>query len=130
MLKNKIQILSLLVLLLVPSLVFGQKAAANKSWSNFWNQFTSAVNKKSRTGVKALMCVEKDFLNGGGIETRDEWLAAVQKEKLWGELQRAVAKGTTDYDLGGGKPARVTGDRSLIFEFTGGRWRFRGLMGD
>lgn len=127
---KKLRILLLALFLLVPSAAFAQtSAAANKSWNTFWTQFSSAVNKKNKAAVKRLMASENDFFSGGGVENRDGWLQLVEKEKWWGNLQRAVKGGTksSPYD---GKPGKVTKDNSLVFAFIGGKWRFMGPMGD
>ena len=126
---RKIRLLFLMILLLIPASTFAQTNAANKSWNNFWTQFTSAVTKKNKPAVKRLMASEKDFFSGGGGESRSEWLQMVDKSRLWGNLQRAVKSGTKFYDYDG-KPGRVTKDNTLIFAFIGGQWRFMGPMGD
>lgn len=129
MLKNKIRILWLLIFLLVLSLVFGQKTAADQSWNGFWRQFSSAVNKKSKPAIKRLMAAEKDFFSGGGGEDRDGWLQLIDEHQWWGTLQKSVKSGTKSYDYDG-KPGKVTKYNPLVFAFVGGRWRFMGPKGD
>lgn len=125
--------LLILVFLFVPGTGFAQSAvtqnAAQKSWNTFWNQFTSAVNRKSKAAVKALMASESDFFSGGGGETRDEWLQMVHEQQWWGRLQKSVRAGTKISNWGG-KPGRVTNDNHLTFTYLRGRWRFTGLVGD
>lgn len=123
---SRISFLFLLLFLLVPSVALAQ-SATEKKWKPFWTQFTAAVKSKNKAAVKRLMVSENNFSNGGGIETRDQWLAMIDREKLWGLLQKSVAKGVMAYDEDGWK---VTKDRHLLFQYTGGRWRFRGVMGD
>lgn len=126
--KFRLLFLFLLVLLLVPSTVSAQ-SAAEKSWKPFWAQFTAAVKSKSKPAVKRLMSSEKDFFSGGGGESRNEWLKMLDESKLWSEVQRTVAKGVNNYNEDG-KAGRITKDRSLIFQYIGGKWRFVGIMGD
>lgn len=129
---KKIHFLSisfLIVVMLIPASAFAQKSAADKSWNAFWTQFTSAVNKKSKPAVKRLMASENDFFSGGGGETRDQWLAMIERNRSWGDFQRSVKGGTKYYDYDG-KPGKVTKDNTLVFAFIGNRWRFMGPMGD
>ena len=126
----KLSILFLTILLSFSTPAFAQTSAnAAKSWNSFWTQFSSAVNSKNKAAVKKLMASENDFSSGGGGETRDEWLAMIEKEKIWGLLQKAVKGGAKSYSYEG-KPSRVTRDNQLIFVFIRGRSRFVGPMGD
>jgi hypothetical protein len=127
MTKSRIVLLALV--LFMPTVSMAQSAAANRSWNAFWVQFSSAVSKKSKVGVKALMASEKDFDSGGG-ETRDEWLQMIQEQHWWGRLQRSVKQGTNIDSYADGKLGRVTKDRHLVFDYIRGRWRFMGPMGD
>lgn len=125
---SRISFLFLLLFLLVPSVSYAQ-SSASKSWNAFWTQFSSAVKSKNKAAVKRLMVSENSFMDGGGGETRDEWLARIHREKLWNLLQKSVAKGTVAYNEGSFN-GRITKDRHLIFQYTGGKWRFAGVMGD
>ena len=132
---KKKRILSLLLCLLIPGFVFAQTSrsksttAANQSWSQFWRQFSAAVNKKDGVAVKALMSSESDFFSGGGGENRDEWLRLMDQNNGWRYLQRSVALGTMPFKEPKG-PSRITKDKNLIFRFIGTKWRFVGVMGD
>ncbi len=125
---SRISFLFLLLFLFVPSVSFAQ-SAAEKSWKPFWTQFTAAVKSKSKPAVKRLMSSENDFFSGGGGESRNEWLKMLDESKLWGEVQRSVAKGVVAYNEDG-KTGRITKDRNLIFQYIGSKWRFVGVMGD
>ncbi len=116
----KRRILTLVFCLLFPVSALAQTADANRSWNAFWTKFSAAVNAKNKAAVKSMMVAERDFDSAGG-ETRDQWLASVQ----WSDLKRSVRKGVKvqSYD---GKPGRVSKDNYLLFEYTGGRWRFIG----
>jgi hypothetical protein len=126
--NRKTLFVALSFLLLIPSLNHAQ-TAANKSWNTFWAQFSSAVAKKSKAGLKKLMASENDFFSGGGGESRDEWLQMVDRERWWDSLQKSVRSGTK-VENSPGRPGRVTRDNGLVFGFIGGRWRFTGPMGD
>jgi hypothetical protein len=102
---------------------------ANKSWLAFWTKFSTAVKNKDRVAVKRLMVPEEDFMDGGGIETRDEYLERLDKDRSWGLLQRSIVKGTTTYNYGDTNQ-RSTKDGHLVFHFVNGMWRFVGVMGD
>ena len=123
---SRISFLFLLLFLFVPSIALAQ-SAAEKKWKPFWAQFTAAVKSKNKAAVKRLMVSENNFSDGGGGETRDEWLARIDKERLWSLLQKSVAKGVMAHE---GDDWKITRDRHLLFQYTGGRWRFRGVMGD
>jgi len=75
------------------------------------------------------MSSEAAFFSGGGGETRDQWIQMIDESRAWRRLRRSVASGTVPY-YEGGRPGRITRDRTLIFQFVGGRWRFVGVMGD
>jgi hypothetical protein len=124
----RISFLFLLFALLVQTAGYAQSSAGN-SWNTFWTQFSSAVKSKNKAAIKRLMVSENNFMDGGGGETRDEWLARIDKGKLWSLLQKSVAKGTVAYNEGD-FTGRITKDRHLIFQYTGGRWQFAGIMGD
>lgn len=127
---TKICFLFLTLCLCVPAFAFAQaKNNADKSWQPFWTEFSAAVNKKNKAGVKKLMSQEKDFFSGGGGETRDEWLQMIDEQRWWGRLQKSVRLGTKPYNYDG-RPSRITKDNHLIFVYIGRQWRFVGLMGD
>lgn len=123
---TRISFLFLLLFLFVPSLA--AQSSAGKSWNMFWTQFSSAVKSKNKAAVKRLMVSESNFLDGGGGETRDEWLSRIAK-CCWREVQKSVAGGTVPYNEGDFQ-GRITKDRTLIFQYTGNKWRFAGVMGD
>ena len=120
--------LFLLLFLFVPSVISAQ-SASEKSWKQFWTQFSAAVKNKNKAAVKRLMVSENNFSDGGGGSTRDEWLKMLDDNKLWGLVQRSVYKGVIPYketNFNG----KITKDRHLLFQYTGGKWRFFGVMGD
>jgi hypothetical protein len=131
---KKTRTLSLMLFLLIPSLAFAQtsrsvNATANKSWQTFWRQFSAAVNKKDRAALKGLMVSEKDFDTGGAGGTRDDAIQELDRLHGWRDLQKSIASGTEPSRFGKGQ-SRITKDQRLLFDFIGGRWRFRGYMGD
>ena len=122
---SRISFLFLLLFLFVPSISFAQNQAG---WNTFWKQFSSAVKSKNKAAVKRLMVSESNFLDGGGGETRNEWLNRIAK-CCWSDMQRSVAGGTVSYSESGFK-GRITKDQTLLFQYTGGKWYFAGAMGD
>ena len=124
---SRIIFLFLLLFLLVPSVASAQNAAS-KSWQPFWTKFSAVVKSKSKANIKRLMVAENNFLDGGGGETRNQWLNRIAG-CCWREIQNSVAGGTVPYNEGDFK-GRITKDQTLIFQYTGGRWYFAGVMGD
>lgn len=116
------RILTLVFCLLLPVSAFSQTAAASRSWNAYWTKFSAAINSKNKAAVKSMMVAERDFDSPGG-ETRDQWLASVD----WSDLKRSVRRGVKfhSYD---GKPGRISKDNFLLFEYTGGRWKFIGVQ--
>lgn len=126
---SRISFLFLLLFLFVPSVNYAQ-SAASKSWNSFWTQFSAAVKNKDKVAVKRLMSSESDFLTHGGIGSRNDYLNLFKAKGYWQDVQKSAAKGTMSYDLERQRPARITKDKYLIFEYIGGKWRFVGVMGD
>src|SRR5215217_6879577 len=93
----RMPLLFLLMLMLVPPVTLSQ-SAAEKSWRPFWFQFSAAVRAKNKAAVKRLMSSERDFFSGGGGETRDQWLKMLDDNKLWGLVQKSVAKGVMPHN--------------------------------
>lgn len=127
---SRISFLFLLVFLLVPSMSYAQ-SAANKSWKPFWTQFTVAVKSKNKAAVKRLM--SSNFIDDlSGTSTGDEWLKMLDDNKLWGWIQKSVAKGTVARVVYNedDKPGRTTKDGLLNFQYIGGKWLFVGISGD
>src|SRR5262249_30993171 len=129
----------ILLLFLAPIPSFAQTSAstttaANRSWPSFWRQFTAAINKKDRATLRKMM--PKDFYDGGGGSTPDEWLKFIDENARngsWRDLQRSVGRGTViDRDFGKeGIPTRVTKDKAYYFEFRKDKtWYFAGVVGD
>ena len=103
--------------------------AAKPNWQRFWSQFSEAVNKKDGVALKSLMTSERDFFDGGGGGSRDQWIQMMFRESNWQELRKSVASGTMPHPDAQGS-SRITKDRFLIFSVVNGRWRFVGVMGD
>jgi len=130
MIKKRLGLLLLAAWLAFPVLVSAQTSrAADKSWNAFWTQFSAAVNRKNKAALRRLMASEKNFSSGGGAGGRAGWLADLEENSWWGLLQRSVRTGTKPY-AEGRRPARVTRDNRLVFQYIGGRWQFTGPMGD
>lgn len=123
----------LLLLVVVPSADCVQ-SAAERRWKPFWARFTAAVKQRNKAAVKRLMVSAESFSDGsGGVpdgDPRDGWLQMVDRKKLWGAIQVTLSKGTKPYDSGEDTPWRVTRDKSMLFVFENGTWRFFGIMRD
>lgn len=121
-----------LFFLLVPSCIFAQsrtQSAANKSWPSFWTKFSSAMNKKDREALRRMMA--DDFDDGISVGTTpSEHIKAMDQFHEWRQDQRAIASGTKPFKSGQSRPARITRDNLLIFEFRNGRWYWTGVAGD
>jgi hypothetical protein len=132
-------LLPLALLLLVATGTLAQTsrtrtAAANQSWTQFWQQFTDAVSRKDHDALLRVM--PDDFFDGGGGSTPGEWLQFVdsnQKNGSWKNLKKSFARGTVinrDWSSKG-TPTRVTRDNGYYFEFRKDeRWYFAGVVGD
>lgn len=128
---KKARILSLALLLLISSLSFahppGSKniAAANRSWPSFIVAFRAAVNKRDQTALRGMIATpfitQEDKFN-----SPDEVIKWLDRDKLWGELQREIAPRTkSSSNNAGARPQRSTG--IFDFEFArDGRWRLSG----
>src|SRR5690349_12311132 len=72
----------MLVLLFIASWTFSQSAdrmdIAEQSWWAFWQQFTTAINKKDHAALLRMM--PSDFFDGGGGLTPKQ-LAAIYRQK-------------------------------------------------
>ncbi len=124
--------LALLLLLFTPSPTVAQtsrsKAAADASWQKFYGEFRAAANRRDRAALRRMM--SDDFFDGGGGGTADDWLATVDRNKMWRAFQKSLAQGTVPLKEAG-KLSRITRDRTFIFEFGNDRkWRFTAIMGD
>jgi hypothetical protein len=135
---TKTKTLSLLLILLVPSLTFAQasrsnSAAANASWQSFYTKFRVAVNKRDRAAMLRMM--PDDFFDGGGGSTASEWLQFIDKNAKngsWRDLQKSFAAGTViNKNWSKRIPTRVTKDNGYYFEFRRDKkWYFAGVVGD
>lgn len=132
-------VLSVVLLLLVAFGTLAQTsaattAAANRSWPSFWRQFSAAMNKKDRAALRKMM--PKDFSDGGGGLTPDEWLQFIdenERKGSWRDLQKSVARGAVIHRKWSSKgiPTRVTRDNRYYFEFLKDKkWYFAGVVGD
>ena len=124
--------LALLLLLFTPSPTFAQtpraKVAASASWQKFYAEFRAAANRRDRVALRRMM--SDDFFDGGGGGTADDWIAMVDRNKMWRAFQKSLAQGTVPLK-DGRKLSRITKDQSFIFEFgSDKRWRFTAIMGD
>jgi hypothetical protein len=106
-----------------------RRVSEDAAWNPFWRAFAAAVNARSTAGLRRLAVPARDFFSGGGAETREQWFRMVNRDKLWGLLQRSVRSGTRRR-VEGKTIERVTNDNGLVFVFVRGRWRFNGPMGD
>jgi hypothetical protein len=129
---KKTHILSLMLLLLIPSLAFAQTssskdvAAANRSWPSFIAAFRVAVKKRDRVALKKMIAIPFITQVDGELNSPEDVFKWLDGTKSWGDLQKAVAprsKSTSNND--GARPKRWAG----IFDFEfgrDGRWRISG----
>ena len=127
------------VLLFIASTASSQISAARidlaeRSWPMFWQQFTSAIDKKDHAALLRMM--PSDFSDGGGGLTPNKWLQYIDENERngsWRDLQRSVAGGARinrDWSSKG-VPTKVTRDNGYYFEFRkDGKWYFAGVVGD
>ena len=105
----------------------------DEAWNVFWPRFRNAVNKRDRVALMKMTAARFETNSDGNWTANQvgKWL----DQGAWRQIQRSAALGTKPYSFPGGRrPIRITNDEkagSLIFEFgTGGRWRWKGLLGD
>jgi hypothetical protein len=109
-------------------------ATAERTWANFWRQFTLAINKKDHTALLRMM--PPDFFDGGGGLTPKQWLKFIDENEpngSWRDLRKSVAGGTKSNRIWSAKgtPTKVTRDNAYYFEFRkDGKWYFAGVIGD
>ncbi|MEK6300523.1 MAG: hypothetical protein AABO41_07360 [Acidobacteriota bacterium] len=134
---KRIQMLSLLLSLIVPSLASAQtsratSAQAEKNWEQFYAAFRAAVDKRDSNALKQMMANRFES-NGGGQFTPAKWLRGMNSSN-WKQLQRSVALGTKRFDNENGRPGRITKDEAAdcpIFSFgKDQRWRWVAVLGD
>jgi hypothetical protein len=78
----------------------------------------------------------KDFFDGGGGLTPEEWLQYIDENEQkgsWRDLRRSFASGakiSREWSAKG-TPTRVTNDNGYYFEFRkDNKWYFAGVVGD
>ncbi len=129
---KKARIISLMLLLLIPSLAFAQTsgsknvAAANRSWPSFIAVFRAAVNKRDRVALRKMIAIPFHTQVDGELNSPDEVFKWLDQDNGWAELQRAVApRSKSTSNNAGARPQRWAG----IFDFEfgrDGRWRLSG----
>jgi hypothetical protein len=121
---KKTCILSLILLLLIPSLAFAQTsgskdvAAANRSWPSFIAAFRVAVKKRDQVTLRKMIQIPFVTQVDGELNSPDEVFKWLDLDNGWAELQRAVApRSKTTSNNAGARPKRWAG----IFDFEFGR---------
>lgn len=143
---RKIQMLVLILMLLAPFTISGQKiaprgktisresssAAAEREWPSFWQSFRTAINKRDRAALKGML-PSRFETNGGGDYSPEKWIRLMDTNKLWSDVQKKAALGTKPYPSDR-RPWRITNDEeqgALMFAFgKDGKWRWVAVMGD
>jgi hypothetical protein len=138
---KRLNILSVSLFLLVPSVVFAQtsrstNAAANKSWLTFWSQFSAAMNKRDKPTLTGLMSSDFEWALDGRTSP-DEVFQIMNKYKYWKPFQRSIAKGVKTCGYAApdcfnttNTARRTKSPNWLLFEFRNGRWQWTRLIGD
>lgn len=129
---NKTRTVSLMLLLLIPSLTFAQTsrsksiAEANRNWPSFIAAFRVAVNKRDRAALREMIAIPFHTQVDGELKSPDQVFKWLDETKSWGELQKEVApRSKSTSNNAGARPQRSTG--TFDFEFArDGRWRLSG----
>jgi len=69
---------------------------------------------------------ERTWFDGGGGDTRDQWLNSISEQNLWNEMLSGLNQGVKSC----GRGCKTTVERGPVFEFKNGRWLFIQIMGD
>lgn len=121
---GKFAFFTAILILVFSNVSFAQNAMANKSWNAFWTKFSAAAKAKNVSALLRLSVSENDFSNGGAAGNRRQLIG----ESL-GLIKDSVSRGTMPY-TDSRRPARITKNNALIFEYINKRWWFIGFMGD
>ncbi len=135
---SRIYILVLLLFLFIPSFAVAQKSRsvnveANKSWTKFFAEFSTAVKKRDRPALKAMISDSFDWTAERLGVTPDGVVKILDEEKVWKILQKSLAVRRfipTKYDS---RPARQTKTDypTCFFVFEAdGKWRWQAVLGD
>jgi len=135
---RKSQLLAAPLMLFVALAAFSQTpariATVERTWANFWRQFTLAINKKDHAPLLRMM--PSDFFDGGGGLTPKGWLKFIDENEpngSWQDLRKSMAGGAKINRTWSAKgvPTKVTRDNAYYFEFRkDGKWYFAGVVGD
>ena len=139
MMTRKFRSSAALLMLFVALPVFSQTPAtraslAEKAWTGFWDQFTSAINQKDHAALLRMM--PSDFSDGGGGLTARQWLKFIDDKEAhgsWRDLRKSMSSGAKINRAWSAKgvPTKVTRDNAYYFEFRNdGKWYFAGVVGD
>ncbi len=128
---KKTRIISLMLLLLIPSLVFTQTsrsrsttATANRSWPSFIAAFHVAVKKRDRVALRKMIAIPFITQVDGELNSSDEVFKWLDQDNGWAELQKEVKPGAKFDDLGGRELNRCARNGIFCFGFgSDRRWR-------
>ncbi len=116
-----------------PLMINADSLKAENEWSVFQANFIDAIRKKDKKKIIAL--TSKNFSDGGGGETIEEWLTniALTDQHTIDFLSRIVAQKLETSVLKDGTIEKVTGKNEqgdLYFDYVNQEWKFGGLIGD
>lgn len=99
---------------------------AHTRWLSFLTAFRAAVNKRDRGALRGMIATPFYTPSDEVINSPDEVIKWIDKYRLWRELQREVASGSSTFIPDDrGRPTRYLG--TLSFELgSDGRWRLSG----
>jgi len=137
--NKKSRLLAALLIFSFASAAFSQTpteriATGERTWTSFWRQFTTAINKQDHAALLRMM--PSDFSDGGGGMTAKEWLKFIDENERngsWRDLKKSIAGGAKINQAWSAKgvPTKVTRDKAYYFEFRkDGKWYFAGVAGD
>jgi hypothetical protein len=134
---KKTCVLSLMFIMLTPSLVFAQTSRANSSaadtsWQQFFTAFRSAVRKRDRAGLKGMMSSSLEYCSDNVSPSKAIEYLDGNKGQGWQLLNRAIAGGSVPYKRPGLRvQSRVAPTKGgsdsyggwwATFELRNGRW--------
>ena len=104
-----------------------------EKWGFFWESFKEEVYAKDIKQIANL--TSKDFFDGGGGYTIQEWLNQVvfTNNDNFIEFKKTLQGGVKDFKKQDGSLYKATGKSEsgdLYFEFENGKWVFGGVVGD
>ena len=129
---SKTLLLVLLVIVITPSLAFGQS-----DFPTFWGKFKSAVQRNDKASVKSLMAPRFEWALDGYVSRDEAWGYFAEQKRYWLGMREAVNRkpiGCKDHYCNNRSGYHIWSSRKfgleIMFERIGGSWRWSALLGD